>query len=120
MLRRVQGIVGVGVDIIELERVASLRFLHRFGEFFLTPYEMELLAGNNDPVQFIASRFVVKEAVIKAFPGFLSPRDFEIVKDGKGPVVRFLSPIHERRYVMLVSISHSTQFAAGYAIAFTK
>ena len=105
----------VGVDIVEIDRVRNIRFLRRFAEYFLTPRELEFFAAAADPVQFIASRFAAKEAVIKAFPGFLKPHDFEIIKDGKKPVVNFVG--NKKRHSVAVSISHSVNYAIGYAVA---
>jgi phosphopantetheine--protein transferase-like protein len=112
--------VGIGIDIVELERVRSISDLARFAEYFLTAGEMESFTQAKDPIAFIASRFAAKEAIIKAFPGFLKPHDFEIIKDGKKPAVRFIQSEIDARWGMFVSISHSTDYAAGYAAAFDK
>jgi holo-[acyl-carrier-protein] synthase len=114
------GPVGIGVDIVEIKRVRSIRFLRRFAEYFLTPREIGFFERASDPVEFIASRFAAKEATIKAFPGFLKPHDFEIVKEGKKPVVHFLAPERADGYCALASISHSTDYAVGYAIITEK
>jgi len=112
----IQDSFGVGIDIVELERVRHIRFLSRFAEYFLRPVELRALRLRRDRIAFIASRFAAKEAVIKAFPGFLSPHDFEIVKKGKKPVVRFVALARAERYDVAVSMTHSTEYAAGYAI----
>lgn len=109
-------ILGIGIDIVEIERVKNIHLLPRFAEYFLTPTEIEYFKKSSDPTSFIASRFAVKEALIKAFPGTLKPHDFEIRKEGKKPAVGFLPPIKNRRYKAMVSISHSTRYAAGCAI----
>ena len=111
---------GVGVDIVEIDRVKNIRLLRRFAEYFLTPMEVAVFDGRIDKVAFIASRFAAKEATIKALPGFLSPHDFETVKIGKKPVVRFLSSAKRGSYEAMVSLSHSTSYAAGYAIVTKK
>jgi holo-[acyl-carrier-protein] synthase len=107
--------LGIGVDIVETKRVREIRLLQRFAEYFLTPSELASFGSSPDPIGFIASRFAAKEATIKAFPGFLSPHDFEIIKEGTKPAVRFLSLANERKYKVLVSLSHSIDYAAGYA-----
>ena len=107
-------ILGIGVDILELERVATIRCRERFAEYFLTPSEMRMFAASKDPVRFVASRFAAKEAVIKAFPGALCPHEFEIIKDAAKPTVRFASE-DMREYRAFVSISHSTDYVIGYA-----
>lgn len=108
--------IGVGIDIVEFARIHDIRWLERFAEYFLTEREMGFFAKAMDQVAFVASRFAAKEAVIKSFPGFLSPHDFEIIKNGRKPVVAFCLSERDRRYEVLLSITHSTDYAAGYAI----
>jgi holo-[acyl-carrier-protein] synthase len=115
-----KNILGIGVDIVELARIRRIRFLSRFAEYFLTPRELEHLHSAPDPEEFVASRFAVKEAVIKAFPRFLRPHDFEIVKEGKKPTVHFSEPSLEDQYKALASITHSYEYAAGYAIVIKR
>jgi holo-[acyl-carrier-protein] synthase len=98
----------------------NIRFPLRFAEYFLTPSEVRAFKRSADPTAFLASRFAAKEATIKAFPGHLGPHDFEIVKDGKKPAVRFASPTISDRYAALVSLAHSTRYAAGYATVMEK
>jgi phosphopantetheine--protein transferase-like protein len=111
-------VTGIGVDIIELERVRKIKQLRRFAEYFLLPTEIEAFGASADPIGFIASRFAAKEAVIKAFPGKLKPHEFEIIKAGVKPTVRFVSEKTSVKYRALVSLSHSTRYAAGYATVF--
>jgi holo-[acyl-carrier-protein] synthase len=111
---------GIGIDIVELDRIKNIRFLERFAEYFLRPREIKAFRKNADPISFIASRFATKEAVIKAFPYFLKPHDFEIIKRGKKPFIHFASRDNEVRYGALISISHSTKYAAGYAVVVRK
>ena len=112
--------MGVGVDIVERERVRDIRFLDRFAEYFLTASEIMAFGESADPVAYIASRFALKEATIKAFPGFLKPHDFEIIKKGKKPAIRFCASANEDNYQVFASISHSTEYAAGYALVIKK
>ncbi len=113
-------VVGVGVDIVEFSRIKNIRFLDRFAEYFLTPAEIMACEASADRVSFLASRFAAKEATIKAFPTLLKPHDFEIIKEGKGPAVRFASVENENKYRAFVSITHSTEYAAGYATVTKK
>ena len=61
-------IFGVGVDIVELERVQATcdRFGERFARRILMDEEMELFRRSSRPVRFLAMRFAGKEAVVKA------------------------------------------------------
>jgi phosphopantetheine--protein transferase-like protein len=106
--------VGIGIDIVELWRIRQIRFLERFAELTFSPGECNQLQSSKDAIAFVASRFAVKEAVIKAFPHPLTSKDFEIRKEGIKPVVHFFNSEH-RRYIAHVSLSHSTDYAAGYA-----
>lgn len=62
-------ILGIGVDIIEVDRILAAcdrhgdRFLHRI----LRPGEIEYCRGFSRPGPHIAARFAAKEAVSKAF-----------------------------------------------------
>jgi holo-[acyl-carrier protein] synthase len=105
---------GIGVDIVEMRRITGIRHVERFSEFFLSPHEQAQLANSVDKAGFIASRFAAKEAVIKAFPHTITAVDFEIRKNGVKPFVHFFNPAH-RAYRVHVSLSHSTDYAAGYA-----
>jgi holo-[acyl-carrier-protein] synthase len=114
-----QEFCGVGVDIVEISRIKKIRFLDRFAEYFLTGSELALFRTSPDPLRFVASRFAAKEAVIKACPEKISPHEFEIEKNGVRPVVRFLSE-KGSRYAALVSLAHSTEYAAGYAAVYVR
>lgn len=59
-------IVGIGMDLIEVDRVGQV--VERFGERFLRriyhPRELEQSRGRR--VEYLAARFAVKEALMKA------------------------------------------------------
>ncbi|KKU78009.1 MAG: Holo-[acyl-carrier-protein] synthase [Parcubacteria group bacterium GW2011_GWA2_47_7] len=110
------GVTGVGVDIIEIHRFGSLCFPSRIAELVLTPIEYVEFLNHANRVMYLASRFAAKEAVIKAYPSVLTYRDIEITKDGKKPRARILSGGATHPSV-LVSISHSTDYVAGFALA---
>lgn len=61
-------IAGIGVDLATVSRVAKVhaRFGHRFARRFL--HELEFKAYSSHPCQerFLAKRFAVKEAAVKA------------------------------------------------------
>lgn len=81
-------IIGLGVDIVEIGRVGrSLeRFGVKFAEKILAPAELNQLPA--EPVAFLASRFAVKEAAVKALgTGFrdgISPTQIEVRSDSLG------------------------------------
>lgn len=108
---------GIGIDILELSRVHAIAYLDRAAEYILVPKEIEEFNQHRDKAEFFTSRFAAKEAVIKAFPTRISPLDFTISKIGVKPTVVFLKPEHAR-YRALVSISHSLEYVAGFAVVF--
>lgn len=61
-------ILGLGVDIVELERMRRLheRFGERLARRLLSPGEHEQYARAADPVRLLAKRFATKEAAAKA------------------------------------------------------
>lgn len=83
-------IFGVGIDILEAERITSVyqRYGERFVRRILMPEEMELFAGQKRPVRFLAMRFAAKEAIVKAmgtgFANGMWVRDTGVVPDRYG------------------------------------
>jgi holo-[acyl-carrier protein] synthase len=121
-------ILGVGIDIIEVARIAASleKFGHRFGERILLPAEIEYCLSHQSPAVFVAARFAAKEAISKAFGtgicAQLGWQDMEIshrksgepfvVLHGKG------KKLFEERGAkkIFVSITHTQQYAAVVAI----
>jgi holo-[acyl-carrier protein] synthase len=61
-------IVGIGIDIVEHERIARIheRYQDRFARRILDRLEMEDYRKALSPVRFLAKRFAAKEAASKA------------------------------------------------------
>ena len=111
-------IVGIGVDIVELDRMARSMKQPRFLKRLLTDAEYELSQQYPLPrqIEFVSGRFAAKEAYAKAIgTGIahgLSWRHIEILPDETGrPVMTapFAGKIH-------VSISHSQTYAIAQVI----
>ncbi len=121
-------ILGTGIDIIEVARIASSyeKFGERFVNRILLPDELAYCLTHRKPAPFLAVRFAAKEAVSKAFGtgigAQLGWQDIEIrrkesgepfvVLHGKG-VELFASRGAQR---VLVSLSHTEHYAAATAI----
>lgn len=117
---------GIGVDIIEIERIRkTLENTHgAFLDKYFTPSEKDYCLTHKDPSPQVAGRFAAKEAIAKALGcGFgeeLGFNDIEIINDEKGkPVVKLSSGAEERfDYPKIqVSISHCKTHAVAFAIA---
>src|SRR5260370_23334403 len=88
-------ILGVGLDVVEADRVARALATngHRFEERVYTPTELADCAQRADRVQALAARFAAKEAFLKALgTGFatgLSLREVEVLRgEGGLPTIR--------------------------------
>ncbi|HHY47831.1 MAG TPA: holo-ACP synthase [Firmicutes bacterium] len=118
-------VTGVGVDMIEVSRIAELweRKGERLAGRIFTSREIEASRGRHES---LAGRFAAKEAVAKAFGtgvrGF-SWNEVEIVEDENGRPLVVLSgrarDIASRLGIdrVLVSITHLADLACAVAIA---
>lgn len=60
-------IVGIGTDIVEIERIsAQLARSSRLAERILSPVEMQRFVSEKEPARYLAKRFAAKEAAVKA------------------------------------------------------
>ena len=121
-------ILGLGMDIVEVARIAAS--MEKLGDAFverlLLPAEIAYCRGHADPAPFVAARFAAKEAIAKAFGtgigAALSWHDLEIGrKDSGEPYVvlhgRGQELITARRAKRLhITLTHTAQYAAATAI----
>lgn len=116
-------IQGIGLDIIELERIRRLMARQpRFPARILTEREqtkMASLSGTNRKIEYLAGRYAAKEAFSKALGcgigGQLSFQDIVIInrEDGR-PELSCEALDQETR--ALVSITHTRDMAAAQVI----
>jgi holo-[acyl-carrier protein] synthase len=119
------GPVEVGIDIIEIERVAHV--LERHGQRFLnrvyTARERERY-GNR--VQELAARFAAKEATMKALGTGIRGvrwRDIEVLPNRRGKPILILHETAQRRANLLglthfsISLTHSRGDAMAVVVA---
>lgn len=115
-------ILGIGTDIIEIDRIKKAIKSEAFLQKVFTKTE---IANFKNKPNSLSGNFAVKEAVVKAFgTGFYSinPKEIEVLRDEKGmPFVNIygnalnlakqngVSKIH-------ISISHNVSTALAYAI----
>ena len=121
-------ILGIGIDIIEVERIRSSH--ERFGERFLNrilhPNEIGYCLSHRVPAPFLAARFAAKEAISKAFGTGIGAQlgwhDMEVGRKESGePFVILhgggLRLLQERKArAVLISLSHTQAHAAAVAI----
>ena len=121
-------ILGIGIDIIEVERIQ--KSFERFGERFLKrilhPNEISYCLSHRVPGPFLAARFAAKEAISKAFGtgigAQLGWQDMEIGRKDSGEPFVIL---HQAGQLLLeasgggslrISLSHTQAHAAAVAI----
>ena len=107
-------ILGIGTDISVIERFRTARFLERVASYFMSPTEWQMIQGSADLPRSLASRFAIKEAVIKAVPIRVSPLDFEIIQRAEKPTVSWIKG--NIPYQVLVSTSHDGSYAQASAL----
>jgi len=121
-------ILGLGIDLVELERIGSAfeKFGDRFLKRILRPEESAYCLSHKNPVPFIAGRFAAKEAISKAFGtgicGQLGWLDMEVChRESGAPYV----VLHDGGLILLkersaqtvhLSLSHTNHHATAVAI----
>ena len=121
-------IVGIGNDIIEIERIEKAISKESFKNKVYTQRELENIEKRGDRVETYAGIFSAKEAISKAIGTGVrefSLTDLEILNDdlGKPYVVvseRLDKIIKSKKenYQIEISISHSKKYAIAMAIIF--
>lgn len=116
-------IIGIGVDIIEIERVAQA--IQRHGNTFIDKLftkKEQAQKGDKQTNLFYAGRFAAKEAVVKALgTGFrgITWKDIEIFNDPTGKPTVLLSQTQAIRFdnpKLLITISHSKEHACAFCV----
>jgi holo-[acyl-carrier protein] synthase len=122
-------IFGIGVDVVDVERIEGAIARHgvSFLERIFTEAERAYCSGLSAPGPSYAVRFAAKEAVAKAFGtgigGEAGLREIEIVREESGrPRIRLLGHAAEfaaRHGIseVMVSLSHTRHSAVAQVVA---
>lgn len=101
-------VLGLGTDIVSIDRIRRAMQSPRFLERFLTPAEREFC---HSP-ETVAGRWAAKEAIQKALPRRVRWQDIEVLRDPRGcPVVS-----RPEGHRIVVSIAHERDFATATAV----
>jgi len=124
------GVVGVGIDLVAVERMArALERTRGFATRYFSEGERAVCDTRHDPPASYAARFAAKEAVLKALGlGIfeLPLREIELLGGGDGPpslrLVDSAGECARDRGVgsWLVSVSHDGGLAAAVAVALAR
>ena len=121
-------IVGIGNDIIEIERIEKAISKEGFKNKVYTQKELENIEKRGDRVETYAGIFSAKEAISKAIGTGVrefSLTDLEILNDDLGKPYVVVSEKLDKiikskkeNYQIEISISHSKKYATAMAIIF--
>lgn len=116
-------IIGIGVDIVEIERIRNVANRTQFIKKILSEEEIELYKAYQHPkrqLEFLAGRFAAKEAYSKALGtgiGEIGFSDISVVNDERGkPYIKCL----DQDQNLHVSITHSDDYAVAMVVIETK
>jgi holo-[acyl-carrier protein] synthase len=121
-------ILGIGIDLIEVERIrlSYERFGERFLRRILLPSEISYCLSHSCPAPHLAARFAAKEAVSKAFGtgigSELGWQEIEVQRlDSGQPIVQLHgtgSALFKRRgaTALHLSVSHTALNATAIAV----
>lgn len=123
-------ILGIGIDIVEIERIEKiLKNNKRFLSKIFTEEEVKYFESKNFKAETIAGNFSAKEAISKAFGTGIRNFNFddiEVLRDKNGkPIVKTYNNLRQIciDYNVLeiqVSISHSENYAVANAMVTVK
>lgn len=122
-------VLGIGIDVVEVERIASsmAEFGERFATRIFTAAERAYCDAQKRPELHYAARFAAKEAVAKAFGTGIGKElgwlDMEIVRRESGEPALELSG-GGKAYAaargiaeVKISLTHARHYAAANAVA---
>jgi holo-[acyl-carrier protein] synthase len=119
-------IIGLGVDLCEIERVERAIARHpTFRDRVFTPEEIAYCDRKARPAESYAGRFAAREATIKALGGYRGRRwlDISVTRDPTGaPAIRLDGNAKRRADALgigavLITFSHERSHAVAFAIA---
>ncbi len=117
-------IIGIGTDIIEIDRLENaINKTNGFIDKLFTKREIEMFKSRNMRAEVVAGNFAAKEAISKAFGtgirGF-SLKEIEVLRDKLGKPEVFLSDninnLIGKKYNINISISHNNTSSIAFAI----
>ncbi|HQO18586.1 MAG TPA: holo-ACP synthase [Candidatus Cloacimonas sp.] len=120
-------IIGIGCDIIKVERIQNAITKNSlFCEKLFTPAEIEYCSRKANSAQSFAARFAAKEAVMKAlgtgWDGKVNWLDIEIINSATGsPSIKLTGGAQEVADKLKVkniclSLAHEKDYALAYVI----
>ena len=122
--KQLVNVVGIGTDLVEIKRIqqALARYGDAFAKRILTTKEYEIYQQHKQPAQFMAGRFALKEAVVKALGcGFrqgINWHCIEILNSPQGqPMVQLKGAAAQySRFQIQATLSHERAYALAFVL----
>ena len=122
-------VLGIGIDLVEVERIRQLLEKHgdRFRTKTFTQREIDYCESCGSPAMHFAARFAAKEAVAKALGTGLWAKgvdwkDIEVIRDPGGRpevVLTGGAKTHldtQGGNSVLISLTHTSELASAYSL----
>ncbi|MCL1989730.1 MAG: holo-ACP synthase [Defluviitaleaceae bacterium] len=109
---------GIGVDIVEFNRIKAMVKKEKFIDKVLSNKEKEVyltLASEKRQLEYLAGRWAIKEAIYKAAPALCQGKnfiDFSILNDVSG--APYLD--EPRVATFMMTLSHSENYAVAFVV----
>ncbi len=110
-------IVGLGTDIVEVERIAEFAQKKGALERVFSTEEIAYCLARKNPYQHLAVRFAAKEAVYKALPfGGVAFKNIQITNLENGRPEISVADERCRGLSILITLSHTEKYATAVAV----
>lgn len=110
-------VAGIGTDLVEVARIE--RFAQTPGalERIFSDAEIEYCLARKNKYEHFAVRFAAKEAVYKALPfDSIAFKNIEVTNLPDGQPLVTVKDERAKALVILISLSHTAQYAAAFAL----
>lgn len=97
-------IKGIGIDLVDHQRIKLI-----LAKSILTKQELDVFGKHHNQIEFLASRFAAKEAIIKATNKQYLYKDINIFNNEDGSIATNINNIN-------LSISHEQNMSIAIAI----
>lgn len=116
-------ILGIGTDIIEIDRIKTAVLKNSFLLKYFTDKEISLFSSKNNKPNIIAANFAAKEAFVKAIGtgfGNIKASQIEVLREVSGkPYINIFENAKDKCEILGVkNINISISHCQNYAVAF--
>lgn len=113
-------IIGIGTDIVEVDRMKKFLERESLGAMAFNRLEMDYACKHSDPLPYLAARFAVKESIIKILGNVTikAARDILVLERGMVTLSGDARTAMEKMGIkeFKVSISHEKNYALAFVI----